>query len=74
MPREAGITLRTARRTIGAVNAGPDDARLPGERRGAALLTMTGTAYDGTGRAAEHGSHRYRASRYSFALSLAERP
>jgi DNA-binding GntR family transcriptional regulator len=71
--RDAGIRLRVAHQTIGAVNAGPDDARLLCERRGAALLTMTRTAYDDEGRAIEYGSHLYRASRYSFALSVVER-
>lgn len=71
--RDAGIRLRVAHQTIGAVNAGPDDARLLAEKRGAALLTMTRTAYDDEGRAIEYGSHRYRASRYSFALSVVER-
>ena len=31
---------------------------------------MTRTAWDATGRAVEYGSHVYRASRYSFELSL----
>ena len=34
------------------------------------LLTMTRTAWDASGRAVEYGSHVYRASRYSFELSL----
>jgi DNA-binding GntR family transcriptional regulator len=40
------------------------------ETRGATLLTMERTAYDEQGRAVEFGSHVYRASRYSFQLSL----
>jgi DNA-binding GntR family transcriptional regulator len=31
---------------------------------------MTRTAWDAGGRAVEYGSHIYRASRYSFALTL----
>ena len=71
--REAGIRLRVAHQTIGAVDAGPEEARRLDEKRGAALLTMTRTAYDDAGRAVEYGSHLYRASRYSFALSVVER-
>jgi GntR family transcriptional regulator len=41
-----------------------------GEPKGAALLTMERSTYDETGRIAEYGTHIYRASRYSFELSL----
>ena len=41
-----------------------------GDARGAPVLTMTRTAWDATGRAVEYGSHLYRASRYSFELTL----
>jgi DNA-binding GntR family transcriptional regulator len=34
------------------------------------MLTMTRTAWDAAGRAVEFGSHLYRASRYSFEISL----
>jgi DNA-binding GntR family transcriptional regulator len=34
---------------------------------------MVRTAYDDRGRAVEHGSHVYRASRYSLAVTLVER-
>jgi hypothetical protein len=46
------------------------EARALGETRGAPLLTMERAAYDDHGRAVEHGSHLYRASRYSFDLTL----
>ena len=46
------------------------EARALGETRGAPLLTMERAAYDDQGRAIEHGQHLYRASRYSFDLSL----
>ena len=45
-------------------------ARALGERKGAPLLTMERSAYDEQGRAVEHGHHVYRASRYSFDLTL----
>lgn len=71
--RRAGISLRVADQTIGARPAIAREASLLRERTGAALLTMTRTAYDDQGRAIEYGSHLYRASRYSFELTLVER-
>ncbi|WP_344396475.1 GntR family transcriptional regulator [Actinomadura alba] len=71
--RRAGVNLRIANQTIGARGATAAEARLLDERRGAPLLTMTRTAYDDKGRAVEYGTHVYRASRYSFALTLVER-
>ncbi|MFJ4948171.1 GntR family transcriptional regulator [Streptomyces sp. NPDC088760] len=70
MLRSAGITLHSARQSVGARAAGPAEAALLDEREGAALLTMERTAYDDAGRPVEHGSHVYRASRYSFAFQL----
>ena len=54
------------RRALGDRRRGPDARRA----RGAPLLTMTRTAWDASGRAVEYGSHLYRASRYSFEISL----
>ena len=71
--RTAGIQLRVARQTIGARTATAAQARDLCEPKGAALLTMTRTAYDDVGRAVEYGSHVYRASRYSFELTLIDR-
>lgn len=68
--REAGIQLRIAEQTIGARRATEAEARLLTESRGAPLLTMARTAHDHTGRVVEYGSHVYRASRYSFELTL----
>ncbi|MEU6008104.1 GntR family transcriptional regulator [Streptomyces sp. NPDC047453] len=68
--RSAGITLHSARQTIGARTATAEEAPLLDEREGAALLTMQRTAYDDTGRAVEHGTHVYRASRYTFDFQL----
>jgi len=59
------------RRLDEALDAGVDvPAPRLDESRGAPLLTMTRTAWDETGRAVEYGSHLYRASRYSFELTL----
>ena len=46
------------------------EARALAETRGAPLLTMERAAYDDQGRTIEHGQHLYRASRYSFDLTL----
>lgn len=70
MLRSAGITLHSARQSVGARLATREEAGPLGEREGAALLTMQRTAYDDTGRAVEFGSHIYRASRYSFEFQL----
>jgi len=68
--RANGISLRIAKQAIGARAATAPEARALGERRGAPLLTMERSAFDEQGRAVEHGHHVYRASRYSFDLTL----
>ncbi|MEU3947963.1 GntR family transcriptional regulator [Streptomyces sp. NPDC029526] len=70
MMRAAGITLHSARQTVGARSATAEEAGRLDERPGAALLTMQRTAYDDTGRAVEFGTHIYRASRYTFDFQL----
>ncbi|RIQ11447.1 GntR family transcriptional regulator [Jiangella rhizosphaerae] len=68
--RAAGINLKIATQTIGGRAARAAEARLLAEHPGAPLLTMTRVAYDETGRAVEYGSHLYRASMYTFELTL----
>jgi GntR family transcriptional regulator len=68
--RQAGITLHSAAQVIGARTATAAEARLLGERKGAALLTMQRTAYDDRRVAVEYGSHVYCATRYSFEMTL----
>lgn len=68
--RARGIHLHSASQTVGARNATAAEARLLGEPRNAALLTMQRTTYDDHGRVVEYGSHLYAASRYSFEISL----
>ncbi|NUR66152.1 MAG: GntR family transcriptional regulator [Streptomyces sp.] len=70
MMRSAGITLHSARQTIGARSATAEEGARLDEREGAALLTMQRTAYDDTGRPVEYGTHIYRASRYAFDFQL----
>ncbi|MBA2951048.1 GntR family transcriptional regulator [Streptomyces himalayensis] len=68
--RAAGITLHSARQTIGARSATAEEAERLAEPENAPLLTMQRTTFDDTGRAVEFGSHTYRASRYSFEFQL----
>ena len=70
MLRAAGHIPRMANQVVGARAATSAEARLLGDPRGAPMLTMTRTAWDAGGRAVEYGSHIYRASRYSFEISL----
>ncbi|MGW2558704.1 GntR family transcriptional regulator [Streptomyces sp. NPDC001514] len=74
MMRSAGITLHSARQSVGARAATGDEAEQLGEEPGAPLLTMQRTTFDDTGRAVEFGSHVYRASRYAFEFQLLVRP
>ncbi len=68
--RAAGIHLHSATQMIGARSANAAEARLLGESRSAAVLTMQRTTYDDSGAVVEYGSHLYAATRYSFQLSL----
>ncbi len=72
--RAAGITLHSARQTVGARAATAEEGTRLAEPEGAPLLTMERTTYDDTGRSVEFGSHIYRASRYSFDFQLLVRP
>ncbi len=71
--RASGIVLRAAAQTIGARAATQAGARMLEETKGAPLLTMERITYDDAGQAIEYGTHIYRASRYSFELSLVAR-
>jgi DNA-binding GntR family transcriptional regulator len=68
--RAAGHIPRMATQVVAARSATAAEARVLGDPRGAPMLTMTRTAWDASGRAVEYGSHIYRASRYSFEISL----
>lgn len=74
MLRSAALTLHSARQAVGARAATAAEAALLDEREGAPLLTMERVTFDDTGRAVEHGSHLYRADRYSFEFQLMVRP
>ncbi|MFI6348263.1 GntR family transcriptional regulator [Streptomyces sp. NPDC050560] len=68
--RAAGVTLHSARQAVGARSATAQEAARLAEEPGAPLLTMERVTFDETGRAVEHASHTYRASRYSFEFQL----
>jgi GntR family transcriptional regulator len=68
--RARGITLHSATQNVGARNATLVEARLLGEPRNAALLTMQRVSFDDHGRTVEYGTHLYAASRYSFEINL----
>ena len=68
--RANGITMRIAKQAIGARASTAAEARALGERARSPLLTMERSAYDDHGRPVEYGQHLYRASRYSFDLTL----
>ncbi len=68
--RAAGITLHSARQTIGARAASAAEAERLGEETGHPLLTMRRITFDDHGRAVEYGTHTYRPDRYSFEFQL----
>jgi len=68
--RGRGVTPRIANERIGARAASAAEARALGESPRAALLTLERVAFDDAGVAVEVGRHLYRASRYTFAVTL----
>lgn len=71
--RARGVTMRVAKQRIGARGATSSEAQLLGLRKGAAVLTMSRTAFDTSGRAVEFGQHCYRPDLYSFEVTLVDR-
>lgn len=68
--RSRGVHLHSAVQTVGARTARGGEARLLGEPRGAAVLTMQRLSFDDRGDTVEWGDHVYVASRYSFEINL----
>ena len=68
--RQKGVTVAGATQSIGARVATQAEAELLGEKAGAPLLTLDRVAYSDSGRIVEHGHHVYRASLYSFDMSI----
>jgi DNA-binding GntR family transcriptional regulator len=71
--RARGVTMRVAKQRIGAREATAQEAGLLDIPKGAAVLTMSRTAFDNSGRAVEWGQHCYRPDLYSFEMTLVER-
>lgn len=70
--RAGGHVVRTAKQTIGARKLTAAESRQLGESRGAAALTMQRIGYTLDGGVIEYGTHVYRATHYSFTLTLSE--
>ncbi len=70
--RARGVHIKVAKQRIGARAGTTEEGRLLQERRGSPLLTMDRTTHDDSGRTIEWGHHVYRASRYSFEVTLVE--
>jgi DNA-binding GntR family transcriptional regulator len=71
--RAAGTDIRLADQAIGARKATAAEAVLLHEPRGATLLTLQRTAYDSASRPVEYAHHLYRASLYSFEMTVMTR-
>ncbi|AMM20035.1 GntR family transcriptional regulator [Frondihabitans sp. PAMC 28766] len=71
--RAQGVVMRVAKQRIGARAARDDEASLLEIDENGAVLTMSRTAYDASGRAVEVGHHIYRPDRYSFSITLVEK-
>ncbi|MDR6971635.1 GntR family transcriptional regulator [Leifsonia shinshuensis] len=71
--RHRGVNMRIARQRISAREATPYESELLGIGKDAAVLTMSRTAIDTTGRVVEFGRHCYRPDLYSFEITLVDR-
>jgi DNA-binding GntR family transcriptional regulator len=71
--RSRGITIRVAKQRIGARSATAVESKLLSLPKGAAVLTMSRTAFDNSGRAVEFGQHCYSPDLYSFEMTLVEK-
>lgn len=70
--RSRGVHIRVAKQRIGARTGTAEECRLLDERKGSPLLTMDRSTYDDSGKTVEWGHHVYRASQYSFAVTLVD--
>ncbi|MGO3885179.1 MAG: GntR family transcriptional regulator [Mycetocola sp.] len=71
--RSRGVTMRVAKQRIGARAATSTESDLLDIARGGAVLSMSRTAFDNSGRAVEHGDHVYRPDLYSFEITLVDK-
>ena len=70
--RGRGVNIRVAKQRIGARTGTPEECALLDEKRGTPVLTMDRAAHDDSGRPVEWGRHCYRASQYSFEVTLVD--
>jgi len=70
--RAKGVHIRVAKQRIGARSGTAEECQLLGERKGSPLLTMDRATHDDSGRPVEWGHHVYRASQYSFEVTLVD--
>ncbi len=70
--RAKGVHIRVAKQRIGARTGTPEECQLLGERKNSPLLTMDRATHDDSGRPVEWGHHVYRASQYSFEVTLVD--
>ncbi|MFC0672526.1 GntR family transcriptional regulator [Brachybacterium hainanense] len=70
--RERGVISAVAHQRIGAITADEEHAGLLGETVGAPLLVMDRKSFSNDGAVIEYGHHLYRASRYSFEVTLVD--
>ncbi len=70
--RGKGVNIRVAKQRIGARTGTPEECGLLHEKRGTPVLTMERAAHDDSGRPVEWGRHCYRASQYSFEVTLVD--
>jgi len=70
--RAKGVNIRVAKQRIGARTGNAEECALLGEKRGSPVLTMDRAAHDDSGRPVEWGKHCYRASQYSFEVTLVD--
>jgi DNA-binding GntR family transcriptional regulator len=70
--RAKGVHIRVAKQRIGARAGTAEECQLLDERKGSPLLTMDRATHDDSGRPVEWGHHVYRASQYSFEVTLVD--
>lgn len=71
--RMRGVTMRVAKQRIGARSATAQESELLNLAKHAALLTMSRTAFDNSGRAVEYGQHVYAPDLYTFEITLVDK-
>jgi DNA-binding GntR family transcriptional regulator len=71
--RTRGVTMKVAKQRIGARSVTAAEGELLSLPKGAAVLTMSRTAFDSSGRAVEFGQHIYSPDLYSFEITLVEK-